>query len=159
VLCLRLVRRQNCARSQSGAAESSSMLILTCGLCQAGIRKPENVCTLHVVYISLVRLMRKCLSGSLFKSKAECSTPQQSHHSFEHTPSSCNRMTKFYEDTEPIALRSALQSDPPRRGHSSVSIDGASGWKYRRFFGLPHYASPQTQLVLVAFVCFLCPGM
>jgi hypothetical protein len=67
-------------------------------------------------------------------------------------------MTKFYEDTEPIALSSALQSDPPRRGHSSVSIDGVSGWKYRRFFGLPHYASPQTQLVLVAFVCFLCPG-
>ena len=67
-------------------------------------------------------------------------------------------MTKFYEDTEPIGLTSALQSDPPRRGHSSVSSDGSSGWKYRRFFGLPHYASPQTQLVLVAFVCFLCPG-
>ena len=24
---------------------------------------------------------------------------------------------------------------------------------------LPHYASPATQLVIVAFVCFLCPGM
>ncbi|KXT08618.1 hypothetical protein AC579_5971 [Pseudocercospora musae] len=33
------------------------------------------------------------------------------------------------------------------------------GWKYKQFFGLPYYASPQVQLVLVAFICFLCPGM
>lgn len=33
------------------------------------------------------------------------------------------------------------------------------GWKYRPLFGrLPHYASPQVQLTVVAFVCFLCPG-
>ena len=32
------------------------------------------------------------------------------------------------------------------------------GWKYKQFFGLPYYASPQVQLVLVAFICFLCPG-
>jgi hypothetical protein len=40
-----------------------------------------------------------------------------------------------------------------------MTINAASGWKYRRFLGLPYYASPQVQLVLVAFVCFLCPGM
>lgn len=34
-----------------------------------------------------------------------------------------------------------------------------TGWRYRRFFQLPYYASPQVQLVLVAIVCFLCPGM
>lgn len=38
-----------------------------------------------------------------------------------------------------------------------------AGWKYRSFrFGpitIPHYASPPFQLTLVAFVCFLCPGM
>lgn len=37
------------------------------------------------------------------------------------------------------------------------------GWKYkeRRIFGLtiPWYASPKAQLLLVSFVCFLCPGM
>jgi hypothetical protein len=37
------------------------------------------------------------------------------------------------------------------------------GWNYRqrRLFGLtiPGYTSPSFQLVLVAFVCFLCPGM
>jgi hypothetical protein len=33
------------------------------------------------------------------------------------------------------------------------------GKKYRRFLGLPGYASPKFQLGMVAFVCFLCPGM
>jgi hypothetical protein len=36
------------------------------------------------------------------------------------------------------------------------------GWKYRSFklgpFTLPYYASPESQLILVSFVCFLCPG-
>ena len=36
-------------------------------------------------------------------------------------------------------------------------------WKYKQLkiggFRLPFYASPQIQLVIVAFVCFLCPGM
>jgi MFS family permease len=38
-----------------------------------------------------------------------------------------------------------------------------TGWKYRqrRIFGLniPWYASPKVQLLMVAFVCFMCPGM
>lgn len=38
-----------------------------------------------------------------------------------------------------------------------------AGWKYRsRKVGplsIPWYASPQTQLVMVSFVCFACPGM
>jgi len=38
-----------------------------------------------------------------------------------------------------------------------------SGWMYRERklgpFTFPWYASPRTQLVMVAFVCFLCPGM
>ena len=37
-----------------------------------------------------------------------------------------------------------------------------SGWKYRSLrvgpFKLPCYASPESQLILVSFVCFLCPG-
>lgn len=37
------------------------------------------------------------------------------------------------------------------------------GRKYKTFkvgpVTLPHYASPASQLVIVAFVCFLCPGM
>ena len=38
-----------------------------------------------------------------------------------------------------------------------------AGWKYRqRKIGswvLPWYASPKIQLGMVAFVCFMCPGM
>lgn len=38
-----------------------------------------------------------------------------------------------------------------------------SGWKYKQFkIGrslTPYYASPKVQLVMVSFVCFLCPGM
>ncbi|KAL8651147.1 MAG: hypothetical protein Q9226_004831 [Calogaya cf. arnoldii] len=37
------------------------------------------------------------------------------------------------------------------------------GWKYKSLklgpFTLPWYASPESQLILVSFVCFLCPGM
>lgn len=37
------------------------------------------------------------------------------------------------------------------------------GWMYRQrkigSWAVPWYASPKVQLVMVAFVCFLCPGM
>lgn len=38
-----------------------------------------------------------------------------------------------------------------------------SGWMYKQFkvgpFQLPWYASPPAQLLVVAIVCFMCPGM
>lgn len=38
-----------------------------------------------------------------------------------------------------------------------------TGWKYRKWtigsIKIPPYASPPSQLTLVAFVCFMCPGM
>ncbi|ORX99948.1 major facilitator superfamily domain-containing protein [Clohesyomyces aquaticus] len=44
-----------------------------------------------------------------------------------------------------------------------VEINLPPGWKYRSWkFGpitVPWYASPESQLILVSFVCFLCPGM
>lgn len=43
--------------------------------------------------------------------------------------------------------------DPPR----------PSGWMYKSFkvggLRIPWYASPRIQLGMVAFVCFMCPGM
>jgi hypothetical protein len=37
-----------------------------------------------------------------------------------------------------------------------------NGWKYKPLkvgpIRLPWYASPESQLLLVSFVCFLCPG-
>lgn len=41
-------------------------------------------------------------------------------------------------------------------------VDRPTGWMYKsRKIGpitIPYYASPKAQLILVAFVCFLCPG-
>ena len=38
-----------------------------------------------------------------------------------------------------------------------------TSWKYRTFklgpWTIPFYASPEIQLLIVAFVCFMCPGM
>lgn len=67
-------------------------------------------------------------------------------------------MTKFYEHTDEISLNRVSTSDSPDEDRYRIKMDVTSSWKYRRFFGLPHYASPQVQLLLVAFVCFLCPG-
>ena len=48
-------------------------------------------------------------------------------------------------------------------GRDGDEIVRPRSWKYRSFkiFGrrIPWYASPSVQLVIVAFVCFLCPGM
>lgn len=44
--------------------------------------------------------------------------------------------------------------------HDSVSEGPRpSGWMYRKIGSLGWYASPRFQLGMVAFVCFLCPGM
>ncbi len=41
-------------------------------------------------------------------------------------------------------------------------VEISTGWKYRGSklgpITLPWYASPESQLILVSFVCFLCPG-
>jgi MFS family permease len=42
-------------------------------------------------------------------------------------------------------------------------VEIPTGWKYKSLklgpITLPWYASPESQLILVSFVCFLCPGM
>jgi hypothetical protein len=41
-------------------------------------------------------------------------------------------------------------------------VEAPTGWKYKSLklgpITLPWYASPDSQLILVSFVCFLCPG-
>lgn len=45
----------------------------------------------------------------------------------------------------------------------SNTLELPNNWKYRRFtvlgYQLPWFASPPVQLVIIALVCFLCPGM
>ncbi|EME46877.1 hypothetical protein DOTSEDRAFT_125524 [Dothistroma septosporum NZE10] len=55
-------------------------------------------------------------------------------------------------DIKPV--EHALPTEQSR--HANVVLP--NGWKYRRP-SLPYFASPQVQLLLVAFICFLCPGM
>jgi len=56
---------------------------------------------------------------------------------------------------------SSVDVSPVHKLNHQVEL--ATGWKYQaRRLGpitIPCYASPQVQLVLVALVCFLCPGM
>ena len=75
-------------------------------------------------------------------------------------------------DTEPEKREAVVQDSVSERPHddqeiSTVKEDGFSDrpieWKYRTSslgpFKIPSYASPPFQLTLVAFVCFMCPGM
>jgi hypothetical protein len=45
----------------------------------------------------------------------------------------------------------------------STTLELPNSWKYKRFtvlgYRLPWFASPPVQLVIVSFVCFMCPGM
>lgn len=54
-------------------------------------------------------------------------------------------------------------STPPYPSHHEPTLELPKSWKYRQLsigsYKFPYYASPQVQLVIVAFVCFLCPGM
>ncbi|QDS75425.1 hypothetical protein FKW77_003689 [Venturia effusa] len=52
---------------------------------------------------------------------------------------------------------------PGSSHHEAATLELPRSWKYRQLgigsYKFPYYASPQVQLVIVAFVCFLCPGM
>ncbi|EAT90763.2 hypothetical protein SNOG_02551 [Parastagonospora nodorum SN15] len=45
----------------------------------------------------------------------------------------------------------------------STTLELPNNWKYKRFtilgYKLPWFASPPVQLIIVSFVCFMCPGM
>lgn len=61
--------------------------------------------------------------------------------------------------------------DPKKASHEVVSPDASvtehhgvlelpNSWKYKKILGrFPWYASPPVQLLIVSFVCFMCPGM
>ena len=64
------------------------------------------------------------------------------------------------------AEKDALPHDVTSPEHSltdSNTLDLPKSWMYRRItiagFKLPWFASPPVQLVIVSFVCFMCPGM
>ena len=64
--------------------------------------------------------------------------------------------------TEAMKDRTTMNIQSPARSVESMEVQVPKGWKYKRLklgpFTLPWYASPESQLILVSFVCFLCPG-
>ncbi|KAI5279169.1 hypothetical protein KEM54_004309, partial [Ascosphaera aggregata] len=72
----------------------------------------------------------------------------------EKQPTFQELQSRLSEDKDPSpSLETADESLRPK----------GKAWMYKSFnlgpFTLPHYASPMAQLLIVAFVCFLCPGM
>lgn len=71
------------------------------------------------------------------------------------------------EKQDPMAQATMTSNSPADKGSLVNEFDHhvllPAGWRYRSrriaFLTIPHYASPQVQLLLVALVCFLCPGM
>lgn len=76
--------------------------------------------------------------------------------------------------TEKTPVESAIPAEPAVESTEHHDLPNAvfneagqlvlpPGWLYRRFrlgkLQTPWYASPKIQLVVVALVCFLCPGM
>lgn len=65
--------------------------------------------------------------------------------------------------TEPEKTAPTESVHTPTQSENAGDVDIPKGWMYKSLkigpLRLPWYASPETQLVLVAFVCFMCPGM
>jgi hypothetical protein len=57
----------------------------------------------------------------------------------------------------------ARLSQSPSAEEAGVQAPRPTGWKYKTTkigpYTIPCYASPEIQLLVVSFVCFLCPGM
>lgn len=60
-------------------------------------------------------------------------------------------------------ITSAASPEQTYSQEEAATFVRPSNWKYRSAhigrFRIPWYASPPIQLLIVAFVCFLCPGM
>lgn len=70
-------------------------------------------------------------------------------------------MASFDEKTTPSPAIDRADSQTHSSDHDHEG-DVPRGWMYQEhklgFLTIPYYASPKAQLLLVAFVCFLCPG-
>jgi MFS family permease len=68
----------------------------------------------------------------------------------------------MHEKDEGLHPVSPDESRTPSAQEADIVLP-PNNWRYRTLkigtYALPFYASPQIQLVIVSFVCFLCPGM
>jgi hypothetical protein len=60
-------------------------------------------------------------------------------------------------------MAEAKKAHSPENFVEPGEVEIPTGWKYKGLklgrITFPWYASPESQLVLVSFVCFLCPGI
>jgi hypothetical protein len=85
------------------------------------------------------------------------STAGQHQDLFEDYPASASTMVSD-EKTHEVDPQVSAAAEPQHE----VFVDRPAGWKYKgyRVFGKEiWYASPRMQLLMISFVCFLCPGM
>ena len=68
-------------------------------------------------------------------------------------------MAEVNQEKSDTVATSGVQEQNGYGDAESGQVILPTGWKYRKYARLPHYASPPFQLGLVALVCFLCPGM
>jgi hypothetical protein len=65
-------------------------------------------------------------------------------------------------DEKGTPAQDVSHEEPPRASIEEVQASLPSSWMYKSLKlggkSLPWYASPQVQIILVAFVCFMCPG-
>jgi hypothetical protein len=73
-----------------------------------------------------------------------------------------NEKTPETATNVPADVKDTVPSRPINEEHVGDS-GRPEGWMYREIkigsIRIPWYASPKTQLTMVAFVCFMCPGM
>ncbi|KAI9723096.1 MAG: hypothetical protein M1828_004344 [Chrysothrix sp. TS-e1954] len=72
-------------------------------------------------------------------------------------------MADIEKDSKQRSVSSIYRSDDSVIGGSDGEVVRPATWKYHGLkigkHQLPWYASPPSQLLIVSFVCFLCPGM
>ena len=71
-------------------------------------------------------------------------------------------MADIRDEKAATAAQDPVQETPPRNSYMAEEdgrIYNKKSWMYKPHGIIPAYASPPFQLALVAFVCFLCPGM
>ncbi|KAJ5662037.1 UNC93-like protein [Penicillium maclennaniae] len=68
-------------------------------------------------------------------------------------------MAGIETDPEMKTARVATEATVAPTEFQTYDVPRPAGWMYKRLGALGWYASPKFQLGMVAFVCFMCPGM
>lgn len=68
-------------------------------------------------------------------------------------------MADLEPKTASVGTETSMTAATPAHHDSVTEAPRPPGWMYKKLPKFGWYASPKVQLGMVAFVCFLCPGM